>query len=83
LVFKDKIIPLLEEYFYGDFGKIGLVLGENFIEQQAIKNSSILASFKGYDDIDFVTDKKIFRFKKPINEMEVIDFMSIYKTIEN
>src|SRR5690606_35547532 len=34
LVFKDKIIPLLEEYFYGDFGKIGLVLGSNFIYQE-------------------------------------------------
>ena len=30
--FKDKIIPLLEEYFYGDFGKIGLVLGGAFIK---------------------------------------------------
>ena len=35
--FKDKIIPLLEEYFYGDFGKIGLVLGEKFIEQTKLK----------------------------------------------
>ena len=25
LAFKDKIVPLLQEYFYGDYGKIGLV----------------------------------------------------------
>lgn len=29
--FKNKVIPLLEEYFFGDFGKISLVLGSSFI----------------------------------------------------
>jgi 5-methylcytosine-specific restriction endonuclease McrBC GTP-binding regulatory subunit McrB len=29
-VFKDKIIPLLQEYFFGDYGKIGFVLGKEF-----------------------------------------------------
>jgi len=29
LIFKNEIIPLLTEYFYGDFEKIKLVLGEN------------------------------------------------------
>ena len=33
-VFKDKITPLLQEYFYGDYGKIGLVLGNGFVEFQ-------------------------------------------------
>jgi 5-methylcytosine-specific restriction protein B len=31
-VFKNKIIPLLQEYFYNDYGKIGLVLGNAFVE---------------------------------------------------
>ena len=36
-VFQDKIIPLLQEYFYGDYGKIGLVLGKGFVEFQEKK----------------------------------------------
>lgn len=31
-VFKDKIIPLLQEYFYGDYKKIYYVLGPGFVE---------------------------------------------------
>ena len=29
--FYKNIIPLLQEYFFGDFGKIGLVLGRGFV----------------------------------------------------
>jgi len=31
LVFHNKIIPLLQEYFWGDYSKIGLVLGKGFL----------------------------------------------------
>jgi AAA domain (dynein-related subfamily) len=31
--FQNKIIPLLQEYFFGDYGKIGLVLGNGFVEK--------------------------------------------------
>ena len=31
-VFKDKIIPLLQEYFYGDYKKIYYVLGPGFVK---------------------------------------------------
>lgn len=33
-VFSDKIIPLLQEYFYGDYEKIRLVLGDGFVTKQ-------------------------------------------------
>jgi len=44
LVFKDKIIPLLQEYFYGDYGKIGLVLGKGFVEFKK-KKENLFANF--------------------------------------
>lgn len=32
--FRDRIIPLLKEYFYGNPGKIGMVLGEAFVTRK-------------------------------------------------
>lgn len=48
LAFKDKVIPLLEEYFFGDFGKIGLVLGNSFIFKEATTDFDF-AFFEDYD----------------------------------
>lgn len=53
--FKNKVIPLLEEYFFGDFGKIGLVLGNSFIDRK--DESFSFSAFKHYDD-DIVEDLK-------------------------
>ena len=44
LAFKDKIIPLLQEYFYGDYGKIGLVLGSGFVKMQP-QDNEVFADF--------------------------------------
>lgn len=38
LIFKNEIIPLLSEYFYGDFEKIQLVLGDNKDWKSTIDN---------------------------------------------
>lgn len=43
--FQKNIVPLLQEYFYGDYGKIGLVLGDAFVQVQDDKKLSF-ANFK-------------------------------------
>jgi len=51
LAFKDKIIPLLQEYFYGDYGKIGLVLGDGFVKKKD-KNDNLFSNFNYDGDSD-------------------------------
>ncbi|WP_053002629.1 McrB family protein [Kordia jejudonensis] len=34
-VFNKKIIPLLQEYFYNDYDKIGMVLGDDFVKRRS------------------------------------------------
>jgi 5-methylcytosine-specific restriction endonuclease McrBC GTP-binding regulatory subunit McrB len=65
----NKIVPLLQEYFYGDYGKIGLVLGKGFVEK--IKNDKIdFANF----DYENANDFKIASFNLiKVDENNVID----------
>ena len=77
-IFKNKILPLLQEYFYGDFGKIGLVLGEKFIKE---KDDNTVFSKFNYDDLDLIDERKVYQLSD-LNTLESKDFESIYKKSE-
>lgn len=55
-VFKNNIIPLLQEYFYGDFAKICMVLGESFISKTTVKDNVLKKPFFAYSGHDATLD---------------------------
>ena len=58
-IFKNKILPLLQEYFYDDWEKIRLVLGESqFIKEKKPAN----ALFKS--GTDYINDKILYEIDK-------------------
>ena len=72
-IFKKNIIPLLQEYFYEDYEKIRIVLGDNAKDEdeQFISAVSILEDvFEGnIDDIDIPEKKYIIKYENFRNIM--------------
>jgi len=57
-VFKNKIIPLLQEYFYNDYQKIALILGEGFVTcLEFAKQNNIFAKFSRSLDLPAIEPK--------------------------
>lgn len=55
-VFKNNIVPLLQEYFYGNYAYIGLVLGNRFVQKDEDANNPKFATFDGKDSFENNTD---------------------------
>lgn len=84
-IFKKSVIPLLQEYFYEDYSKIMLVLGDNCKSKEAyqfIKKFSVDAKkiFKSYDSEIDLPD-----FTYEINQVafnNIESYKQIYETVK-
>lgn len=78
-VFKDKIIPLLQEYFYGDYKKMYYVLGPGFVEK---KNEKTIFAIENpdYDEFDIPEERyDIVSFDAKFNIKDAIDKLKVQK----
>lgn len=72
-IFANKVLPLLQEYFYGDPSKIGMVLGESFIQ---IENNGIQFATGSWGEDDW-EERPTYRFADPF-DLLIADYQSIY-----
>jgi len=81
VAFHNKIVPLLQEYFYGDYGKIGLILGEDFFEIINENKNTKLTNFP-YPEGDVFSDIIIYKLKN-IAQMDDNTFINAVSKMMN
>ena len=76
-IFRNKIIPLLQEYFYDDFEKIKLVLNDNgFIREEPFEQDLFITN------VEDIEDKKIYKIDyKAFSVVE--NYKKIYEKNKN
>jgi Cdc6-like AAA superfamily ATPase len=74
-IVQNKILPLLQEYFYGDWGKIMLVLGKEFVYKKT--ETVKFLSDDLADDYEEYNEKPIYGFTD-VQKWTIESFTSIY-----
>lgn len=77
-VFRNRIIPLLQEYFFGDWGKIGLVLGKDFVRRKDTSGTPF-ADFD-HDDHDALAERPCWELAD-ISQLSSFAFRRIYEHV--
>jgi hypothetical protein len=73
-VFSTKILPLMEEYFYGDPAKIGMVLGERFVSRK----DDAIEWAKGDWGMDELEEYHVYALRDPMT-LNDEDFRAVYE----
>lgn len=74
--FARQILPLLREYFYDDLGKLGLVLGRDFVEEVPIDTEDVFADFP-QSEMDTFSRRPLYRLR-PVAQLDESAFIHIY-----
>ena len=80
-IYTKSIIPLLQEYFYDDYSKIKMVLGNDFIIKKKIDKEVFNQIGLDKEDLDFddILDRQYeVNFNKDENEKDVFDYIENY-----
>lgn len=82
-VCQNKIIPLLQEYFYNDYALISAVLNDNGMIEKCEKDDKYLQKIKNLDNVD--NEKIIYNIASFDNEIwnDIKTYQAIYNDGEN
>jgi len=78
IVFENKILPLLQEYFYNDYEKLGLVLGDVFFELPHKRvTGNEFALFSGSSGLSGQYRNKYIYKLKNVKDLVESDFLTL------